>query len=291
MENPYYTPRQICEKLGLDHSEYSGYVRKEKSLSKRYTVTVTPHETHRNRFVWNVPEWNNYRNALICKTEFGWNICRHNRLLFYRDEKGSVLWHNTDKIELFLKGPFHLGFVKQLFCKAFNPVVSDWKEVDFVLSKKELVGRHHTFGLGQPLPRFHIGYFTRSLGLTIYNDASHSNAIEVDEQKPFWLDEMREIGEGFKEDMNRHMTLLNQMCELQIRIAKSRPSLAKLFELLKKVLGLVRGKAASSTRKTFPWHVVQTGKDYGGALSSPGAPGSPQTCAELSREKRQRQER
>jgi len=236
MENPHYTPRQICEKLGLEYSKYSGYVRKEKSLSKCYTVTVPLHDTHRNRFVWNAPEWKSHREALVCKTESGWNLSRGNRLLFYHGEKGSVLWHNTGKIELFLRGSFNLGYAKQLFCRAFYPILKDDKKVDLVLSRGELVGRHHTFGLERSIPRFHIDYFAHSLGLTIYNDASHSNAIEVNEKKPFWLDKLWKIGEDFERNMNSHMTLLNQMSELQMRIDKSRSFSARLLDSMKKVL-------------------------------------------------------
>lgn len=235
-KNPHYSPKQICTILELDYYKYSGYVRKEKCLAKRDTATVTPHDTHRNRLVWDLVEWNVYRQSLVPNPKGDWHLNERNKLLFYHGENGSILWHNTGRIELFLRGHFNMGYAKQLFCKAFDPIINDWKEINQVLDKGELVGRHHTFALAQASPRFQIDYFARSHGMTIYNDASHSKAIEVDEQKPFWLDELRKIGDDFKENMASHMALLQKMSEFQTRLAESRPFHARVSELLKKVL-------------------------------------------------------
>jgi hypothetical protein len=235
-ENPHYSPKQICAILELDYHEYSGYVRKEKCIATRYTVTVTNHDTHRNRLIWKLPEWKAYHQSIISNPKCDWHISTRNKLLFYHGENGSILWHNTGRIELFLRGHFNMGYAKQLFCKAFDPIINDWKEIRPVLDRGELVGRHHTFALDQAIPRFQIDYFARSHGVTIYNDASHSKAIEVDEQRPFWLDELQKIGEDFKHDMAAHMNLLNQMSKIQTRLAESRPFHVRMFELLKKVL-------------------------------------------------------
>jgi hypothetical protein len=186
--------------------------------------------------IWNIPDWNSRRASLVADPKWNWHLSERNRLLFYHHENGSILWHNTNRIELFFKGSFNVGYVKQLFCEAFDPVINDWKQIFSVLDKGELVGRHHTFALAEAIPHFQIDYFARSHGLTIYNDASHSKAIEVDEQRPFWLDGLQKIGEDFRHDMAAHMNLLNQMSKIQTRLAESRPFHVRMLELLKKVL-------------------------------------------------------
>ena len=79
----------------------------------------------------------------------------------------------------------------------------------------QIESRHHTFTISEKIPRFQIDYFAGSHGLTILNDNSHKKAIEVVETRPFWLEALEEISVDFKENMAKHMQLLDAMTTLQ----------------------------------------------------------------------------
>jgi hypothetical protein len=201
----------------------------------RYRVTTTPHHTHRNTVTWTIPQWNGQREKCVSQPGHGWALNKRNKLLHFKDEDGSILWHNTNRVELFLKRESNSAIVKRLFCKAFDSFIPDWKEIDSILNEGEFTGRHHTFKIGDILPSFSIPYFARSHGLTIYSDGSHPDAIEVNETKPFWLNEMRQIGEDFKQNMASHMSLLNEMAKMQRELSNSAFS-ARLLRVLRKGL-------------------------------------------------------
>lgn len=221
----YATTKDICEEIGLDYEINKNYVRKERCLAQqRYTVTVTPHDTHRNKYVWQLPQWRHYKNKLEeAEYHYGWSYSKHNKLWFYRDNiLGSILWHNTDRIELFLRGSPQLAKAKTLFNNVFfrNHLVDDFKEIDRLFNTGKIETKHHTFEIGEKLPRFEIDFFAGSHGLTLYTDDSHPKSLEVSESKPFWLDELHEIKDSFKTDMAEHMTLLSDMQKLQKELEK-----------------------------------------------------------------------
>jgi len=224
-EFQYVTTKDICEEIGLDYETNKNYVRKERCVAQnRYTVTVMEHDSHRNKFVWQLPEWRHYKDTMEeAEFHYGWNFSKHNKLWFYHDSTlGSILWHNTDRVELFLRGSPQLAKAKQLFNNGFfrNHLVDDFKEVDRVFNIGRIETKHHTFEIGEKLPRFQIDYFAGSHGLTLYTDGSHPESLEVSETKPFWLDELYEIKDGFKTDMAEHMTLLTDMRKLQKQLEK-----------------------------------------------------------------------
>lgn len=227
LENPYVSTSEICKELELSYKKYKRYVRKEKCVAKRYTVTGNAHETHRNKYVWNIPQWRKYREQLEeTAFHFGWNYSPRNKLWFYNyDGLGSILWHNTNRIELFIRGKTTLAKAKQLFNYGFfaNHLVKDYQEIDQVFNQGAIETKHHTFNIGHKLPRFQIDYFTGSHGITIYTDGSHPKQVEVAETKPFWLEELHHIQNNFKTDMKQHMKLLanlNRISEKQIEITE-----------------------------------------------------------------------
>lgn len=220
-QNPKFSTKKICSMLGLPYPIYKGYVRKEACIFRRESVThvtVTPEHSHRNKYVWKIEAW----EGIKAKLSKPWKYSQTNRLWFFHDDiLGSILWHNTNRIELLLKGRLQLARVKELFCHAFLDYVTI-HEIDQVFGQGVIESRHHVFPISQQLPKFEIDYFAGSHGLTVYSDGSHKNAIEVSETKPFWLEELHEIGDNFKQDMNRHMALLDTMNQ---KVAEKEPKL------------------------------------------------------------------
>jgi hypothetical protein len=83
-------------------------------------LPVTPHETHRNKFVFNLSEWRTYRETLS-KGFKGWSFGQKDELWSYNDEQSSILWHDTDRAELLVKGKPLLAKVETVFAHAFLP--------------------------------------------------------------------------------------------------------------------------------------------------------------------------
>ncbi len=163
---------------------------------------------------------NKFLRTILVQAANSIAIGKHNKLWFFHEDRlGSVLWHNTNRIELLLSGKKDVARAKTLFCRAFLDMIGDIKELDQQFLKGEIETKHHVFKIGESLPLFNIDFFAASHGLTIYTDGSHPDSLEVSEAKPFWLDELHEIRQGFKEDMGKHMELLNQMKTMQDRLA------------------------------------------------------------------------
>jgi hypothetical protein len=221
-QNPQSSTKLTCAALNLDYQRYGQYVRNQRSLLKRNKYNKLQHDSHRNLYVWNLPQLNDLKEKIqISPRGFGWNCHAKNKLLFLHDDAlGSVLWHNTNRIELYLKGKPLVGRAKTLFCKAFfsDQLVPDIREIDKIFNKGRIEGKHHVFLIGKQVPRFQIDYFASSHGLTILNDKSHEESIEVVENKPFWLDDLQKIGADFKENMAKHMQLLDAMNRKQRQI-------------------------------------------------------------------------
>jgi hypothetical protein len=200
------------------------------------------HDSHRNLYVWNLSQLIELKDKIqVSPRSYGWNYHTRNKLLFLHDDDlGSFLWHNTNRIELYLKGKPLTARAKTLFCKAFfsDQLVSDIREIDKIFNMGHIERKHHVFFIGEEVPRFQIDYFASSHGLTILNDRSHQESIEVVENKPFWLDDLQKIGADFKENMDKHMQLLDAMDKMQqqisIRIRES--PLARIKKFLSGVL-------------------------------------------------------
>jgi hypothetical protein len=99
-------------------------------------------------------------------------------------------------------------------------MISSIQEIEEIFDLGRVEGKHHTFHVGERVPRFQIDYFADSHGLTILSDNSHRESIEVVETQPFWLDVLQKIGINFREDMDRHMRLLDAMSKIQRQIDK-----------------------------------------------------------------------
>lgn len=119
-----------------------------------------------------------------------------------------------------MKGKPLLAKAKTVFCHGFLDLVNDVQELDRAFNQGHIEGKHHTFNIGQELPKFRIEYFTGSHGLAIYADGSHPRCLEVAESKPFWLDELHEIGTDFRNDMKEHMALIDMIRQYQLEVTK-----------------------------------------------------------------------
>jgi hypothetical protein len=237
--NPYFSTKRICAELHLDHRKYSQYVRNQKSLLKHNKCNKLQHDSHRNLIVWNLPQLDKLKEKIQANPRsHGWNYNSGNRLLFFHDDHlGSILWHNTNRIELYLKGKPLVAKAKTLFCRAFflNQIIPNIREIDRIFDLGRVERKHHTFIIGKKVPRFQIDYFANSHGLTILSDNSHKESLEVVETQPFWLDTLQKIGIDFRESMDKHMQLLDAMNKIQRQIDKrvGRSLLQRIKHLLR----------------------------------------------------------
>lgn len=237
-QNPNFTTKYICKKLHLAYEKHGQYVRNQKSLFRRNKCNKLQHETHRNVYVWILPELNEFKEKICVNPKhYGWNYHSRNRLLtFHKNQFGSILWHNTNRIELFLKGKPMPSRAKTLFCRAFfsDNLISDLHKVEELFNLGKTRSKHHTFSIGEKIPRFHIDYFGNSHGLTILSDNSHKDSVEIVETQPFWLHTLLSISDDFRADMAKHMQLLDRMNRITVQL-NNRVGIG-WFKRIKKIL-------------------------------------------------------
>jgi hypothetical protein len=192
-ENPHLTAKTLCEKLGLQYSDYSNYMAKLKSEWKSYRLNEQGSNcssVHAWRGLCRVPTPVDRVLAL----EVGWEHTEaKNRWLLWKDKFGRMMWFENGTVYLYVKSPVNMGRIKQLVWNGFGDtgLIFDIKILDELASTIRPTGAHYVFETRQPLPRKTIRYFEKSHGLTIkIGDKSHPTAVEVESRPPDWAEHL-----------------------------------------------------------------------------------------------------
>jgi len=220
-ENPHIKAKEVCRILNLEYTEHGPYVNNRLSEYRSHYSIGSPLELHRRIFEWKYVPRLLLFERLRCREEdvgpgfkaLGWEMAdNRNRMLVFRHEYGSVHWFKGGKVILFLRGPASLSRAKELFCKVFSWF--DPKELcKYVDAPLREESKQWVFDVGAPVPPFDIRTFKQSHGIRIYTDKSHKRAIEVEETRPFWLDEFRDTVSKFGEEIGEHMKLIGEWRE------------------------------------------------------------------------------
>lgn len=208
IRNPYLAAKKMCSLLELDYRKYGNYLNKLLSeFRSDYDLGSAQRAQlpHRRVFVWKKVEGSQTR-AVKC----GWVAsANRNGMFVFRDDSGSVHWYKGGLVRLYLRGAVQLARAKELFCRAFSWFDPDeWNRYLDVPLREE--SRHWVFDLKKPVPRFDVRRFTRSHGIRIFADKSHSTAVEVEETQPFWIGELREAVELLGLEVKEHLKLIRE---------------------------------------------------------------------------------
>jgi hypothetical protein len=216
MKNQHLTAKPTCEMLDIDYKKHGNYVKRLLCDFRRNPKFGRPlkAQLHRRVFVWECVSrellfgrFPALRSGFV--SVFGWKaVANRNGMLVFRDDVlGSVEWFVNGRVLLFLRGSLLLAHAKELFCKAFcwfTP--QEWATYLDVPLREE--SRHWVFEVGKPLPRFEIRQFERTHGLKLYSDGSHPTAVEIEETRPFWLDQWEDVTRRFGDNIEAHLNLI-----------------------------------------------------------------------------------
>lgn len=131
--------------------------------------------------------------------EVGWVKTKSkNRWLLWSDQIGRMMWFETRRVNIYVRGSATLGRIKQLISNGFfnTGLISELKVLEQVFKIFKFKGAHYVFNAGQSLPRMNIEAFERSHGIRIkIGDKSHPRGVEVISRCPDWAERIEQLFE------------------------------------------------------------------------------------------------
>lgn len=233
-QNSRIKAKQVCSFYNLPYGKHgptiNNYLSEFRSNLKYGHIPSEPKNApHWRKWVWN--------KVLFCdkgRSEAlsnGWKESRNrNGMLVFKDKLGSVGWFQNGTVLVLLKGCSNLAMAKTLFCRAFM-WLSDLELSRYCEGSSREVGRHMVFFVGKEVPKFEIDYYKKSHGLRIFSDRSHTNAVEVEETEPLYLQGILRVQEMFKDNMNDHLVLVNSIGKAATSLEKAAVVLRGTSEL------------------------------------------------------------
>ena len=225
MENPYHTPKSLCESMNLDHAVHGAtmrtYLWEFKRQFKNGSLQISHNFPVRHRRVFECLEKvvlsEERETVALCHD---WKLSSNrNRMLLFKGLNGSVVWYRNGHVLIYLQGKAPLARALELFWAAFE-FLGD-KECDRVSKLVIPRSRHNVFCFGVPLPRMDIRYYEPSYGLRLVVDGSHPDSLEVIESQPLLLQPILKTVYGlvenqkvFSENLRSHADYAKNMNEV-----------------------------------------------------------------------------
>jgi len=208
-KNPLLTGKTLTKIMDLDYHKHGHYLNNLKAQWKyhykneRGSKCSFPCDVHCWRGFCYLPGGLVDRKAALAK---GWIESRsRNRFLLWKGYLGRLQWFLTNRVNLYVRKPAHLGKAKQLFCEGFfaTGLIGDVKVLEAILDAIKFKSGHFVFETNEKLPKMDIGLFNESNGVLIKTgDRSHPNSVEVIATYMDWAERtervLESITEGFR---------------------------------------------------------------------------------------------
>ena len=201
-ENPCLTAKPLCELLGLQYAQSYRYLNKLKSEWK------SNRENEQGSKCSSVHGWRG-SCCVPCfvsrdlAVEVGWGRTRaRNSWLLWRDKIGRLMWFESGRVNVYVRGSGNEGRVKQLISNGFfnTGLIFEFRILEQVFKTFKFKGAHHVFDSGSSLPKMTIDAFEKSHGVVIKTgDKSHPRAIEVISSCPDWAERCELLMEKFRD--------------------------------------------------------------------------------------------
>ncbi len=282
-EYPHSTAKSCCRSLALAYKEFGAVARKIKQRTKEFFENIQNPQTvtragqvpkvlvlpanHHVEFHGHVPsEFIGFLKS-VKTTQPGSNA-------WYRSANLNGQWcvrsgdvaiyvfPRSETCRVRMKHPMDFvalrDAVEQAFVLLF-PKKAPWRLHPLVVEfsgklLQEVSSQHRNFYTG-PLTPFRVDYYKRSHGLTIYNDRSHADYLEVLEESPNWMKAfIREFLEWTQRQPNPDKiakTVESAIERMEQSNLKVETELKELIMIMHQLLNTAREPSNSPDRRYF----------------------------------------
>jgi len=205
-KNPLLTAKPLCKLLGLHYKQHGHYISTLRYLWKYH------YQNERGSKCSSVHSWRGWCHVPAgldreAAAGAGWHVTRaRNRWLLWKDRLGRLQWFETDRVNLHVQKPAHLGRAYQLVCNGFSftGLITDLKALERILESVRFKGAHFVFDVKERLPYLVIDLFRRSNGVVIkVGDRSHPTGVEVIAEYMDWAERNEHLGTQLLDVLNR----------------------------------------------------------------------------------------
>jgi len=190
-KNHELLPKQLCKLLDLDYKLHGGYVRHLRGAWKC---------DYKNRQALKCLSFHNVRGWIYALKLMdrggavgkGWLLTRaRNRMLLWKGVFGRVEWHETGRVNVWIRKPATAGRAKQLLADAFfaTGLIDDVQVFDLWANSLRFKGSHVVYDVGERLPYAKVEYLKDALSVVVkMGDVTHPTGLEIEFAYPNWAE-------------------------------------------------------------------------------------------------------
>ena len=184
MQYPNSKPKRACKDLKIDYNKYKNMISTVKGSVRKYYGFGRPHRPHKR--VWTpkeplgVDELELLRRVCVDEKVRGrwYRSSNRNKMMCFIGDRASVKVWETGTVRVEPHVAMSEKDLADFFFNTLNVAAGiPFESANMLADSLVTVSQHRVFPVGEPLPRFKIDHYKKSLGLTIYTDDSHPYAV------------------------------------------------------------------------------------------------------------------